>query len=406
MPSPASVAPGPPRLHYARFDPSPCHYPAPRVPLLPRCTAAALRALPSRSFEAIGAAGTRSSFSRGRYALWQAYRSCGIGPAGALLVPAYHCRTMLDPGLSLRSTPLLYRVDALLRPELAHIDALIRDSAVPVRALLLTHCFGFAQDAADWRRVCNDRGLKLIEDCSHAMINRRGHERLGIAGHFSAASPYKFFPCEEGGLLIAAADAPPTAPLEQRPAGWRAEAEVLDLARSRRRDRDLSTPALAAAVEALLRDPGASGIERLNEHGEPSTLYAPADEQRAGTHAGRAIAALCQVDHLALARRANYRRWLDAVAGLPGCRALFGELPDDTVPYMFPLVVDDAAPRFHLLKRLGLPIWRWDDMAQGGCAVANAYRLSVWHLPCHQSLDNTEMTWMMAALSEVFRRRP
>jgi hypothetical protein len=84
--------------------------------------------------------------------------------------------------------------------------------------------------------------------------------------------------------------------------------------------------------------------------------------------------------------------------------ALLPELPDGIAPYMFPLRVFDPAPLFHPLKRLGLPIWRWDDMAASDCPVSRDYRQGVFHLPCHQALDDAQMHWMTTLLRAVARR--
>jgi perosamine synthetase len=102
-------------------------------------------------------------------------------------------------------------------------------------------------------------------------------------------------------------------------------------------------------------------------------------------------------------RRERYAQWADAVRGLPGCRALFPELPPASTPYMFPLQVDDPPRRFNPLKQLGVPIWRWDHMAVSDCAVSQRYRQSVFHLPCHQALGDDQMRWMAAAVARVMR---
>jgi len=50
---------------------------------------------------------------------------------------------------------------------------------------------------------------------------------------------------------------------------------------------------------------------------------------------------------------------------------------------------------------LGVPVWRWDEMAISNCSVADDYRLHLLHLPCHQSLGEEEMAWMVAAVRIV-----
>ena len=100
-------------------------------------------------------------------------------------------------------------------------------------------------------------------------------------------------------------------------------------------------------------------------------------------------------------RRDRYREWTNAVAHLRGGRALFPELPSDCAPYMFPLLISAPDPQFFMLKHLGLPIWRWDDMAVSDCPVASAFRLSLLHLPCHQSLTSEQMRWMTTTIARV-----
>ena len=87
-------------------------------------------------------------------------------------------------------------------------------------------------------------------------------------------------------------------------------------------------------------------------------------------------------------------------------KALFPELPPSVIPYMFPLLIDHPAPHFYLLKHLGVPIWRWDDMAVSGCANATAYRTRLLHLPCHQGLSEQQMDWMLDTVALVLRSPP
>ena len=72
---------------------------------------------------------------------------------------------------------------------------------------------------------------------------------------------------------------------------------------------------------------------------------------------------------------------------------------------MFALLVDEPAQVFAALKRLGVPIWRWDSQALSGCATALRYRLGLLHLPCHQSLTPQALDWIIATLGEVLSRR-
>jgi hypothetical protein len=70
---------------------------------------------------------------------------------------------------------------------------------------------------------------------------------------------------------------------------------------------------------------------------------------------------------------------------------------------MLPLLIDHPETHFFELKHLGVPIWRWDDMAVSDCAVATHYRLHLLHLPCHQELTAEQMAWMTRTVASVMR---
>lgn len=409
-----SLGPDPGRasaaLTYTLFDPLPCGFPEPKVPLLPMFTRGTFGGVRAGQFEIVGGDLRGSAiYKRGRYALLDAYRLSGVGPAGALLAPAYHCRTMLDAAISLGAELRLYSVDERLAPRLDDLERLVRESPVPVRAMLLTHYFGFAQHVEPVKAFCDSHGIALIEDCSHALFNLQGRPRLGQHGRYTIASPYKLLPCEEGGLLIPGPGAAmPATP--NRPASLRAElgvvATMLQRKRAHRRTRQMvaDVVALPRRVDELMQSPISRGTEGKATQAEPSSMYLRSEEGLAGSRVARALMRWCNRDHAAHGRRANYERWARLAAQLPQCRPLFPVLPDDCVPYMFPLLIERPEPHFYVLKRLGMPIWRWDEMAVSACRTAAHYRQHLLHLPCHQALTEAELDWMHKAVSEVLRR--
>lgn len=340
-------------------------------------------------------------YSRGRYALLEAYRLAGVGPGRALLAPAYHCRTMVDPAVRLAAETVLYPCDRELRPDWPSISRLIETSVRPVKALLLTHFFGIRQDMKAARAFCDAHDLALIEDCSHAFAYLQKGEKPGTYSDFVIASPYKFAPCEDGGLLLAGRGGclPDTALRSPGPA-----AQLRALARTVERVFSPPPPPAATASAAPIRPAELVPAAEAEEAGDTlSTLYDPRDENNAGFFASRLILGTSNPDKIAEARRSNYRRWVEAVAPLPRCQALFPELEENCVPYMFPLYIDHPNPHFYILKHLGVPIWRWDEMAVSACPVAADYRLRVLHLPCHQALGAGEMAWLTATVAEVMR---
>jgi hypothetical protein len=382
---------------FQRFDPSDCRFPAPRVPLLPTLRRADLGFGRTAAAQALDGAGVRH-FARGRYALHAAFRAAGVGAQGALLAPSYHCRTMFDPALSLGAEVLFYEVDERLAPDPASIMTLLEQARPPVRALVVTHYFGFRQPQSlmdALAALCQARGITLVEDCSHAwqIALEQGPACAAQPGRMVVASPYKFFASPDGGTLWGN-----PAQLGQGAAarpGVVAELKALvhTLARAR------SGTALGAAAAAGA--PAARGIEHTETGALISSNYQRAQEQDGGLALSRLIVRYSRLDVAAGQRRAHYRRWLAATGALAGARPLFAELPPDCAPYMFPLLIEAPDPHFFRLKQMGVPIWRWDDMAVSSCAVAARLRLHLLHLPCHQSLSEAQMAWLTSSVAEV-----
>lgn len=395
-------------LSYRLFDPTICGFPEPRVPLLPMLTPSSFGAMRAPSaFEIVGQGRRARIYTRGRYALYDAYRLAGVGGQGALLAPSYHCRTMLDPAISLGAPIALYPLLERLAPDLEALRRLVQAARVPVRAMLLTHYFGFAQDAARVEAFCAEHGIALIEDCSHALFNLRSQPRLGLHGTYTIASPYKLLPCEEGGLLFRGPGAALPSEQPRRP-GLLAELRVLRSAVQRRLARHGVADLLGqldGELEHLATVPPTPALESTARTGEPSRLYVASEQGRAAPRTANWLMKLCSIDNATRRRRQNYERWRAGVRDLPHCRPLFPQLPADCVPYMFPLLIDHPERHFHLLKRLGMPIWRWDEMAISECPVATRYSRQLLHLPCHQALSDDELAWMLAALARVMHDR-
>lgn len=386
------------------FDPAPYGFPRPGIPLLPQGpTATRLRSAPAQA----GQSARFRHFTRGRYALGAAYRLAGLGPVSALLAPAYHCVTMLDPALALGADVQLYPLHADLSPDLDKLDELLAAHGRPVKALLGTHFFGLAQNFSDLKQWCEKHQIAFIEDCSHVLFTENYQAAgTGSFGKFVTASPYKFFACEDGGLLYS-----PEAPLPDsvgtKPAGLMQELRGI----KRSLEKCWSAGSMAediAAIDGRLKalgtTPALVAEEQTTPYTEPSSLYTAAEAKTSALRSSRFIVRYSSIEENIRRRRNNYRRWVKGMEGQPNCRALFPNLPEDCAPYMFPLRIDHPAPHFFWLKQLGVPIWRWDQMAVSSCKVARDYRLHLLHLPCHQSLSDGQMAWMIAVVQEVLRQ--
>lgn len=164
--------------------------------------------------------------------------------------------------------------------------------------------------------------------------------------------------------------------------------------------------ALTQEVSALAVCSEKTGHDERVEDAGLSRHYVAAEEHLESLVWSRWIMNHADLERIRDRRRGNYQRWVDAVEGLPHCEALRPQLQPSCIPYMFPLWIACPEIHFFALKRLGVPVWRWDEMAISDCQVAEGFRLHLLHLPCHQELTSKQMSWMTSAVQQVMRQLP
>ena len=342
----------------------------------------------------------------GRAAIYQALRALHLAPGSTVLVPSYHCPTMVAPvvvaGLHARFFGL--RLDGL--PDLDRIDP---ECAALAKAMIVSHYFGRSQSLAEVRQWCDQRGIALIEDCAHCFFGQAGDRPIGAWGDYATASLTKFFPVPEGGLLAsntralpALALAPPS--LKAQLKGW---LDVLELASQHHRLAGLGhlmRPLFR--LKNVRRAPPSAPSARAGAP-TPDTMLADSDMARvaqAPLWATRVLSALPRARMVAQRRQnfATYARHFEAV---PGARPLFAlGKPASTpaAPYVYALWVDDADRVYQALREQHLPVFRWDRIWPGTPTLAGdqgpLWSRHVLQLLCHQDLSEADVVYTSRAI--------
>ena len=178
-------------------------FPAPRVPMTPYLEARRLLAPRAAVLPALAARGGILTVS-GRAALGLIARQL-IRAGDRVLLPAYHCPSLVEPFLAAGAAVDYYHVDATLNPK---FDDFRQRLAVGARVVVFVHMFGFRQDTAACEVLARAAGASVVQDCAHAL-----YALPGIAPtDYGIASLVKFCEVEEGGLLLAPRDLKLTAP--------------------------------------------------------------------------------------------------------------------------------------------------------------------------------------------------
>ncbi|UXH80152.1 DegT/DnrJ/EryC1/StrS family aminotransferase [Roseateles amylovorans] len=361
----------------------------------------------------------------GRAAILLALECVGVGPDDVVLVPSYHCPTMVAPVLTLGAQAVFYPIDEHGAPRL---DWLQTHAPARAKAMLATHYFGLPQPMDANRAWCDARGIALIEDCAHAMFGRSGARAVGAWGDVAIASLTKFFPTPEGGILAINRDdlalpvLTPASPLQQ----VKAAADILHMGASHDRLTGLNGLIRGVfALRGLLRRPAPVPIAPAAAPiGDTTTTATPAvDERIEDVDANMALIDL-PLSHRALtaasgwistrvprqriveARRRHYEVLLQAFQGDAGFHPLLPHLPADSAPYVFPLWVRTPDPGYLEMRRLGVPVSRWDRLWPGVPALPGdtgvAWSHHVLQLACHQDLTDADLRGIVAQVRRLF----
>lgn len=386
-------------------------YPRPRVPIQPVLSLRSLGREKGKGVPSVLDAGQALFVTSGRMAIAMALQQMKLGEGDKVLMPAYHCRAMVEAVLWTGATPTFYRIREDTSVDLDDIGTKIDAST---KVFLIVSYFGFPQDMASVRAFCDRHGLMLLEDCAHAFFGQVGNKPNGSYGDYAIASCTKFFPVYDGGCLVSARHRLDTSALTSGGAGFELKSVLNTMEKGFSYDRMKAIRWIAAlpmgiknVIWRVVKRHASSGAVPLGPgSADGGAGFEPEWIGRRSSFMTRLIVRGASRTTIATKRRSNYRTLEQALFSLPGCRTLFASLPDEVVPYVLPVLVDAPEIVFPALKRAGVPVVRfaeflWDGVDDQVCPVTADLSRRLMQFPCHQELESAELQWMIAKIKEV-----
>lgn len=356
----------------------------------------------------------KRAVSSGRAAIFHALRILGVQKGDAVLVPSYHCPSIVAPVVALGARPLFY---PLIVPGLPDTARISRQDVGRARAIIVVQLFGLPLDLSGVRRWCDSNGIPLVEDCAHSILGQAGVLPVGQWGDFATASLTKFLPVSELGLLYS----------------WRRPIPSFKLSRSSLRSelKGVFDPLQIAAnhgrlgllgtvVRAVFRRreeqrksrSAHDDFTRKQESVDVEPTFLDCDLERIEHKPSLASCLISRLSDWAVIaerRRHNYRRmfslFCDAGLGNP----LLESPPEGSAPYVLPLLVEDCTSLYPAMRRLGFPVYRWDRAWPGTTTTENdlagEWRYRLLQIPVHQSYTEEDFIWLKVLLRKVLSIR-
>ncbi len=358
-----------------------------------------LRLGPSRDLRAFYRPGKLRLTYNARAALYQLLKSLRSGQRGTVLLPAFHCRALVEPVPRAGFKTSFYRILPDFRPD---IDDVRRKLSQDVAAVIVIHYFGFRAELEPFLKLRQEFGCYIVEDCAHSFLSQTGGSCVGHSGDYSIFSFYKFAPSLAGGGLGINFERQPEMKEPQRVA-WREQltlakrlfeqllknspenpaSKLLLMAENWRVRRKKSKPS-AMSRAALVDDPYLFR-EDLSNSGMPGIC--------------RRLVECNDWDENVAARRRNYALFAEEIQDGPSLRRVFPDLPEGVCPWAFPILLANRGRHDQELRALGVPLYSFGEILhpllanQNDQARRDAEHISeqLTLLPVHPQLDSTQV---------------
>src|SRR5690606_23065262 len=116
-----------------------------------------------------------------------------------VLFPSYFHGVELDALLEAGARVRFYPVDRRMQVDPREV---VQRIGKETAAVYLIHYVGFPGPVEELAAICEERGVRLIEDCALALLSCLGERPLGSFGHAAVFCLYKTLPTPNGGVLV------------------------------------------------------------------------------------------------------------------------------------------------------------------------------------------------------------
>ncbi|XXF80870.1 DegT/DnrJ/EryC1/StrS family aminotransferase [Myxococcaceae bacterium GXIMD 01537] len=336
-----------------------------------------------------------------RNAVWLTVKMLGLDQ-GEVLMPAYHHGVEVEALVDAGAMPRFYRVGARWDVDM---DDVARKITPRTRALYLIHYAGFPGPAAQMRKLADQHGLPLIEDCALSLLSSDGTQPLGTTGDVGIFCLYKTLPVPNGGALIIngprqySLPEPPAPPVTST-LSHTVSALLTNL--------EMRGGAVGRGLRSVIRALGrgtvrAAQIERVSTG---TQHFSRRHVDLGMSPLTKRIALAQDMEAIVERRRRNYFFLLGRLRDVSP--PLFNQLPPGVCPLFYPLVVNEKAEvmaRLHSRGIDAIDFWRRFHPACDAASFPEVAQLrrGIVEVPCHQDLSPEVMARVADAVRDALR---
>ena len=273
---------------------------------------------------------------------------------GSILLPSYIGITdregsgVFDPISSSKIPFTFYSVNNKVQPDFSEIKKIITNQKISM--ILLIHYFGFySKDTQNIISLCKKNNIIVIEDCAHVFSNNKKESPTGFMGDCSIYALHKVLPMEKGGVL------------------------------------------------------------RVN-----NPKYNYLCQQKQTLESIDYVRELAYIDHAKASTRRieNYKKLAGNFLRIERITLIYPHLPDNTIPFNLPVLVDDSLREklYFKLIELNVPVvalyYRMiKEIKVTDFPISYQLTSNILNFPIHQEIDDEQLDFMVKmtirALNEI-----
>lgn len=341
-----------------------------------------------------------SFVTSGESAIYHALKTHGVKKNDQVLIPSYHCPSMVEPVINLGAKPVFYAITPSIDIDIDSIKNNINQSTV---AIIVPHFFGVRSDIRGLKEACLlPKSICIIEDCAHAFFS---YSKDAIDhGNYIVGSLTKFFPTHDGGVLATTVDqfvqSESLSFKQELKAAYNAIHDAVRFGRFK------SIAWVFSLVGYLRGNENQDSDDEYKHSNLNSVKYDENYHKQMDLSASKACKYIvAHVDYSVVAnkRRENYQYILKELASQQNIDLSLNNLDRDFIPYMVIVRLLDPENQHAKLISNRLPIWRWEHIYRSSCEISKEYSKSIIQIPCHQQLTKAELVSMVRSIKQCLR---
>lgn len=352
-------------------------------------------------------------FMKGRGAAFQALTSLRYGKGGEVLLPSFHCPSVVEPVLRAGYRPRFYAINRNLS---INVPSILQQVSRNTAALVIVNYCGFPTDREALNMIRNSVGCCLIEDWAHSFLQASPVRLAGSVGDLVLYSFNKLLPTYcGGGLLVNNPEVlgslnclKPLRLQEGLIALKRLAEEVVE------NMDNASIRSFLLGVERFR-----VSLKRLHHSGTPmdgpglptSPINSPNHffETKIPWFA-KVILERSDLESVAERRRRNYTIINRIFVETEQVKRVFSSLPENVCPWAYPLLVERRERYDRVLRSLGVPVYTFGETLHPLVYESQRHiredarylSQSLLLIPIHQNLSGETVASFADTINAVF----